>query len=330
MCPPPASSENSTGTASRHASFADACGEMPILEVAVYNVERLRAIGYLKRFDSYLSQLGLDHNEKSAIASSSHREIHAIVERAGQRAGWVAEPERHLVASGCKLALVVGERPPAALGITPIDPAWLIEQFAALRTDVRLFVGVDPFDHAAFRRDLALAEHPNFAGFALTPFLSGQPLDSECFDPIVKEIAERNIPVWVHASAHFRPDVAYDISHPRHLDAVLMRYPGLRLMFGHGGWPWTQEACIVAIRHPSSALEFSTFPPALLNKPGWSLSPLLANRSALRGRIFFGSGATSSERHMKNLLDQLDALELGADLGGWRGASLAKWLGERV
>jgi hypothetical protein len=30
---------------------------------------------------------------------------------------------------------------------------------------------------------------------------------------------------------------------------------------------------------------------------------------------------------MKNLLDQLDALQLGKDLEGWRGASLLAWMG---
>lgn len=311
-------------------SFADACCEVPLLEVAVYNVERLRAIGYLERFGGSLSQLGLSPDEISAIPSCSHRDMQALLESAGARAGWLDDPERHLRANGCRLALVVGERPPAALGVEPIDPAVLLDRFAALQTDVRLFVGVDPFDFAAFQRDLALADHPKFAGFALAPFLSGQPLDAEVFDPILRVLAERGIAAWVHASAHFRPDVAYDISHPRHFDAALVRHRGLRLVFGHTGWPWTLEACIVAIRHPATALEFSTFPPALLKKPGWSLSPLLANRAALRGRIFFGSGATSSEKHMKNLLDQLDGLELGPDLPGWRGASLLQWLGDEA
>jgi hypothetical protein len=308
-------------------TFADACGEVPLLELAVYNVERLRAIGYLQRFGGSLSQLGLTDAERDAVSTASRSELQALIERAGHRAGWLADPERHLRGNRCRLALVVGERPPAQLGVTPIDPAVLLERFAALQTDVRLFVGVDPFDRDAFQRDLALAQHPNFAGFAVAPFMSGQPLDAEVFAPMLKVITDRGIALWVHASAHFRPDVAYDISHPRHLDATLMRHPGLRLVFGHAGWPWTQDACIVAIRHPSTALEFSTFPPALLRKAGWSLSPLLANRSALRGRIFFGSGATSSETHMKNLLDQLDALQLGKDLEGWRGASLLAWMG---
>lgn len=305
--------------------FADACGEAPTLDVAVYNVERLRAIGYLSRFGGYLSQLGLTDDEKSEIPAASRQEIATIVERAGSRAGWLADPERHFLANNCRLALVVGERPQPSLAITPVDPAAQLDHFAAMKTDVRLFVGADPGDPDGFLRDLALVEHPNFAGFALSPFMSGQALDAGAFDPILRTITEKGIAVWVHASAHFRSDVTYEISHPRHLDAALMRYPGMRLIFGHGGWPWTQEACIVALRHPSTALEFSTFPPALLKKPGWSLAPLLANKSSLRGRIFFGSGATSSATHMKNLLDQLDALELGKDLEGWRGASLLRW-----
>ncbi len=220
----------------------------------------------------------------------------------------------------------MGERPPADLGAAPLDQAGLLDRFAALRTDARLLVGIDPFDLDAFRRDLQLAEHPAFAGFAVSPFLSGVDLEDEIFAPFLEEIAERGLVLWVHASAHFRADVAYDIGHPRHVDAVAMRYPGLRAIIGHAGWPWTQEACIIALRHASIAIEFSTFPPGLLAKPGHSLSPLLANARSLKGRIFFGSGATFSSQRMGRLLRQLDELSLSGDVEGWRGAALTNWM----
>ena len=306
--------------------FADACGEIPIPEVIVYNIRRLRSIGYLSRFGHYLTQVGLRAEEIAGLADMSFREIEYAVESAGERTGWRADPEAHLIANGCKLLLVVGERPSAIADLTPLDPAKQLTRLESTTTDIRLFVGADPGDIGSFHRDLELASHSRFAGFALSPFMSGLPVDHPDYAPILKVIADRGLAVWVHSSAHFRPDVCYDIAHPRHMDAILIRYPGLRAIFGHAGWPWTIEACIVALRHGSTALEFSTFPPSLIGKPGFALSPLIANAKSLKGRIFFGSGATFSSKRMGRLLSDLDLLAETEGVADWRGEALTTWM----
>jgi hypothetical protein len=86
--------------------FADACGEVPMPEVIVYNIQRLRSIGYLTRFGHYLTQLGLRAEEISGIQNMSRGAIEYAVESAGERAGWRANPEAHLVANGCRLLLI--------------------------------------------------------------------------------------------------------------------------------------------------------------------------------------------------------------------------------
>ena len=305
---------------------ADACGEVPFPDIVLYNTDRMDRIGYLERFAGYFRQLGLTEVEHRSLKGLDSRARAGVLERAGERAGWLADPGAHLRAAGCKLLLVAGECLPRSMGLASPDPERLLDRYAALETDVRLFVGVDPHDPASLQRALSLGSHPRCAGLSLLPFLDGIPLDHAAYAATLRAAAERRVPVWVHASAHFRPDVAYDIGHPRHIDAALMRHPGLRLIFGHAGWPWTDEACIVAQRHPSTALEFSTFPPSIIRDPAWSLSPLFANRAALRGRIFFGSGATSSPARFERLYRQLDEMGLGDDLAPWSGDALLTWL----
>ena len=313
-------------TATDGSFVADACGEAPLPDLVRYNLERLRAIGYLSRFGGYARQLGLSEGEIAELPTASSRRIGDIAKAAGDRSGWLANPESHLAAVGCGLVLVVGEDGGDSLGATPPDPAWILDAYAILKADIRLLVGIDPHRPESLDRALALSGHPRFGGLALSPFLAGMRLDDEGYAPSLAAAADRDLVVWVHCSAHFRPGIPYDIGHPRHLDGALARWPGLRLLFGHAGWPWTDEACIVALRHGGTALEHSTFPPSLLADPGWSLSALLSQRSALRGRIFFGSGGASSPRRMARLVAELDQLALGEDLARWRGAGLSTWL----
>lgn len=306
--------------------YADACGEMPFLDVVEYNTARLERIGYLPRSVGYFRQLGLDAAEFRSLPALSPKKRARLLAAAGERSGWLSDPEAHLRRCGNRLTLVVGEELPGAFDLAAPDPAGLLERFARLSCDVRLLIGIDPDSPASLGRARDLVAHPRCGGLAVLPFLAGVPLSDPRYEPTLALALRRALPLWVHASAHFRNDVPYDIGHPRHIDTVLVRHPGLRIIIGHAGWPWTAEACIVAQRHPATALEFSTFPPAVLGEAGWSMTALLAQRKLLRGQVFFGSGAVSSAARLAQLLGQLDALDLGAELPDWRGAALTRWL----
>lgn len=317
-------------TSAADAWLADACGEVPLPEVVRYNTERHARIGYLERFASYFRQLGFTAEEHRRLAALDATGRAALIDRVGERSGWLAHPDAHLLEAGCKLTLVVGEDLAPGLGVEPLDPARVLDRYAALRADVRLFIGVDPAAPGSLRRALELAGHPKAAGIAVSPYLAGVPVDHAAFDATLRAALDHGVALWVHCCAHYRRDVPYDIEHPRHVDAVLLKYPALRLMIGHAGWPWTADACVVALRHPGVVLEFATFPPALLPDPGWSLSPLYAQRAALRGRVCFGSGATSAPDRFARLVQQLDDLDLGEHRADWRGGALRAWLEART
>ena len=308
------------------ARFADACGEVPLPEIVGFNIRRLRAIGYLDRFAGSLRELGLTRDDVARLSSALPNEIDRIVLAAGGRAGWLDDPEAHLDGVRCSLLIMVGEDARSTIDADFLDQAALLNRLLDLRHDVRLWVGIDPHLPRSLDTALALLDHPKAAGVALSPFMAGAGLDEDAYAHVLRALSARGTPIWVHGSAHFFRGAPYDIGHPYHLDRALTRFPELRLIIGHAGWPWTADACLVAARHPSVAIEFSTFPPALLLEPGWCLAPLLAQRRMLRDRVFFGSAPATTAARINRLLEQLGSLPLEDDLASWRGEGLRRWL----
>jgi predicted TIM-barrel fold metal-dependent hydrolase len=291
-----------------------------------YNVNRLRRVGYLPRFDGYLRQLGFSVDERAAVTSATEHELAALVEHVANREPWGLSPDSHLLLTQCRLATGAMDSAESTIGLAPLDALRLLDFYASLQLDMRMFVGVDPGRPATLDLALGLRDHPAFAGLALIPYLAEAPLDAGAFEPALEAAARHDLAIWAHCSTHYRRDVPYDIGHPRHADAVLRRYPELRLLVGHAGWPFVAEYCTVAARFPNVALELSTFPPRLLTDPGWSLTPLLSRRGELPGRIFFGSGAVSAPKAFMDRLRQLDELPLGDYHASWRGAGFVSWL----
>lgn len=306
--------------------MADTCAEVPTPGIVTYNIERLRRIGYLPRFDGYLRQLGFSSAERASVDSMRNRELAAMVDRVADREPWGRVPDRHLQLSQCLLAVCPLSTGESALGLIPPAPAPVLEFYASLPSDVRLLVGVDPGLPGTLDQALALRDHPAFGGLALNPMLAGVSIDDPGFAPALQAAERHGLVVSVHSSSHFRRDLAHDINHPAHADTVLRRHPSLRLLLGHAGWPFVSEYCAVAARFPNVAFELSTFPPRLVEDPGWSLKPLLSRARELEGRVFFGSGQVSCPAVFLERLAQIDALPLGDQHDAWRGAGFIRWM----
>jgi predicted TIM-barrel fold metal-dependent hydrolase len=305
---------------------ADACAEVPTAMIVGYNIARLRRVGYLPRFDGYLRQLGFTADERTAVMTADKGTLAALSASVAEREPWGSSADAHLKASNCQLAAVISDSAVSTIGLEPLNPISILEHLASLDTDVRLFIGVDPGRPVTLAEALTLRTHSAFGGLAVMPYLANLPLSDAALRPLFDAAAEADIPVWAHCSTHYRTDVAYDIGHPAHADAVLRRHPDLRLLIGHAGWPWVADACSILARFPNAAIEFSTFPPALIADPGWSLTPLLSRRREFSGRIFFGSGAVSSIATFTSRLAQLDQLAVGDELENWRGAAFLQWM----
>jgi len=307
--------------------LADANAEIPFTDAVIYAVQRLRRVGYLPHSKGYLKQVGLTLEERQDLPGMTDKEIAALVARAESRDHWQRDVTAHLHGCHVGLAAVVGEDARSSLGIRGPAPLSLLERYAALNSsDVCLYIGIDPGtpDSLAIAREAI--SHPHAAGLAVLPMLAGYPLSAPPYAATLRFARDHGLPIWVHSSSNFFPGVSYDVGHPRHVDKVLRSLPGLRIIIGHAGWPWVQESCIIALRHPTVALEFSTFPPRVITEASSGFTPLLQNLRTLRGRIFFGSGAVWNPAHYRKLIGQLNELPITDELPSWQGDGLAAYL----
>lgn len=138
-------------------------------------------------------------------------------------------------------------------------------------------------------------------GLSLIPFLTAADVTDPRYDGLWDFAQERALPVWVHCGQHFRSDWPVHLNGPRVLDAVAGRFPSVRLVAGHAGWPWVEETLAVAARHDHVYLEFSSHRPSLLRE---SFAPLYsAVHPVAKRRVVFGSASWTQGQSPRVLAD---------------------------
>ncbi len=126
-------------------------------------------------------------------------------------------------------------------------------------------------------------------GLSVIPFLGGTDPRDPALDRLWAFAADRDLPVWIHSGQHFSAS-ALTISSPRVVDALAVRHPRLKIVLGHGGWPWVMDAIALLQRHPQVSLEFSSHHPRTMAAAGSGWEPLfLHGARSVRGQVLFGS-----------------------------------------
>jgi predicted TIM-barrel fold metal-dependent hydrolase len=121
--------------------------------------------------------------------------------------------------------------------------------------------------------------------------------------PIYEKCLEHDIAVIPQTSGPWGGKV-FECVHPRHLDQVAEDFPKLRIVAGHGCYPFIREAIIVAARHPNVFLS----PDQYLLQMGtddWVKS-LNGNFFGIRDQFLFGTSYPSIP--LKPFIDGFRAL----------------------
>lgn len=188
--------------------------------------------------------------------------------------------------AGIAKAMVIGRRAhPPFDGVPNEDVLSFVEErgdrFYAVPT-------LEPVDRDATLEELEqLRQHPRVKAVHMEPGWSARPMyaDDPNLYPIYARLAEIGMPVIVSAGGTIGPDFSY--VDPVHLHRVAKAFPTLKLVIGHGGWPYVMQALAVAYDCGNVYLS----PDMYLNVPNMpgSLEYVRAANYYLGDRLLFGT-----------------------------------------
>jgi predicted TIM-barrel fold metal-dependent hydrolase len=187
---------------------------------------------------------------------------------------------------------IVKRYPERFLGIAGIDP----------------LKGLDAYREVRRCRDLGLR------GIAVRPFMFGIPPTHPRMYPLYAACADMDMAIWFHLSVNYST-LTMEVERPIYIDVVAQDFPTLKIIAGHGGWPWVEEMVAVAWRNPNVYIDFVSYLPRYLAMPGSGWEPLLRyGNTVLQDRILFGSTWLFMGASIKELADEVMKLPLKEDV----------------
>lgn len=154
----------------------------------------------------------------------------------------------------------------------------------------------------------------------LLPILDDRLAEDKANWPLFETCARLGLPVWIHTVNTWSEKHPSDFCHPSHADRVACQFPELKIILGHGGWPWVAEAVAVAWRHENVYIEPSAFRWKYLATPGSGWEPLLRyGDTTIADKVLFGSLWPVVGTPLGVAIDEAKALPLKPE-------TLEKWM----
>lgn len=148
------------------------------------------------------------------------------------------------------------------------------------------FAGVDPNAGPEALSELKRA----FTGLGLRGLKihssanSVYPNDMELMGGIYELCQDRGAPILFHTGTTGLGDCEIKFSKPEFLDEVCQKFPDLKVVMAHFGWPWSDVVIAVALRNPNVFIDVSGWKPRYIPS---SLLPYI--NGILQDRFLFGT-----------------------------------------
>ncbi len=148
------------------------------------------------------------------------------------------------------------------------------------------FAGVDPNAGTEAVKELKRAvKKLGFRGLKIhSSANSVYPNDARKMFPLYELCQEAGAPILFHTGTTGLGDCDIKYSKPEYLDEVCARFPDLKVVMAHFGWPWSEVAIALALRHPNVFLDVSGWKPRYIPQ---SVLPYL--NGILQDRFLFGT-----------------------------------------
>jgi len=170
------------------------------------------------------------------------------------------------------------------------------------------FTGFNPHKAA---ESLSSVEHAldklGFKAVVFRPFAHRCYANDPRYYPLYSLCEKRGVPIWIHTSVNWTTNISMYYGHPRYLEQVLIDFPRLKIIAGHGGWPWTPDIVLMLWKYDNLYTDTSAHRPKYLNTPGtgWEMFMRYAN-STIQDKILFGSDWLSMGMHIRDVLKEID------------------------
>ena len=221
--------------------------------------------------------------------------------------------------AGVDIAVLPAEDAETTMGMK--TPNENVAEFAAKAPDRMIgMAAVDPHKGMRALRELEYAiKELNMKALCLEPWLHKIRSNDKLYYPIYAKCVELDIPVWIHTSLNFVPQLTMDFGRPIYLDEVAGHFPELKIIAGHGGWPWVNEMMAFLWRHANAYTDISAVRPKYVEaeNTGWETLMRYGN-SLLQDKILFGTAWPAQP--LKENVEAVKALPLKPEV-------IDKWLG---
>jgi predicted TIM-barrel fold metal-dependent hydrolase len=164
--------------------------------------------------------------------------------------------------------------------------------------------GVNPFRRMEGVRELeSLVREHGFKGMHLHPHGFGFPPNHPFYFPFYAKCEELGVPAVV-SMGHTLDLMPIENGRPAYLDEVALYFDNLKIVCGHTGWPWVEEAIALASKHPNVFLGTSAYAPRY-----WKPEMVqFLNSSRGRGKVLWGTDWPIVKHG--EALQQIEALNL--------------------
>lgn len=313
--------------------IVDICSFLPVEENYRARLRGWAAIsGYFEMFAKGLSRFcGVDEGEfRRRVVGRTGAEVSGFIDEVSAARGRpVDDFIQVLDAAGYGVAVIFSIDSETTTGATPLDPEILAEAVAAHPDRLRALLGVDPRKpDASLSLERGVKDH-GLHGAMLIPFLHGLPADAPECRSLYRKCAELGVPVWIHTSVNWAPQCPMELGHPLALDRLCGEIPELKVIAGHGGWPWVPEMVVAAWRHRNLFIDPSGHRWKYLATPrsGWEMLLHFGN-SVIKDKILFGTDWPLLHLSLEEIADELRALPLKPEVKEmWLGGNAVRLLG---
>lgn len=310
------------------ARVIDVCSSVPTRELFLGGGPNVIMSEYRKIFGrGWAKSAQLSPAETEQLDSLSDQEFFDLITRNKQdRLAAILGFLKDLDEAGVRYSAIHNVDEETTTGAKPVPNDYIAEIVREFPDRFIGFIGVDPHKGRRAVSELErAAKELGLRGVVLRPFAHKLHANDRLYYPIYERCVEMDIPVWIHTSFHWWRQRSIDFGRPVYLDQVAGDFPELKIIAGHGGWPWINEMVAVAWRHANVYVDFSAHRPRYLGVPGtgWDMFLHFGN-SVLQDKIVFGSDGLVLGMSIKDMVEEVRQLPLKDEVKEkwlWRNAA---------